>query len=427
MTNITDLHMHIFWTEVEDEEIVKRIPVAVFVGLLALVGIVGNFHILIVISRNIQHHSTYHVLISALAVSDLFVCVTYLPVEISMVMKPFSFNYDVTCRLAMLNSYIWGIWTVFLILLIALERYRRICHPVSGQISCSTARKLCAVLFIIAIFNAAPMSYISGTHTFALSNTTNGYECFISDDLGDSYLPLGYFIFLLVEVLGIGLCIVLLYFLIHRKIKRSISQRKRLTKTCDIAKTEQPETNSNLFKSLNIRELNSNNGISVLNIDRQYSQFTEHENNQQTTSEQRNIQSSIHQLDELKRNTLSFTLSVTSVNSLNCQKLQAKRTISSKPLCVTKREAITNNVTKVTVGLFLITIIFFVTLITFMVLTLLRILAKETLSNMSATEAYIFLFGFELGYLNHVVNCFIYFYNDRRFRKELKTIYSCRK
>jgi hypothetical protein len=29
--------------------------------------------------------------------------------------------------------------------------------------------------------------------------------------------------------------------------------------------------------------------------------------------------------------------------------------------------------------------------------------------------------------LNHVVNSFIYFYNDRRFRKELKAIYSCQK
>jgi hypothetical protein len=421
MTNITDLHIHTFWTELEDEEIMKRIPVSVFVGLLAIVGIVGNLHILIVVSRNIHHHSTYHVLISALAVSDLFVCVTYLPVEIAMVMKPFSFDYDVTCRLAMLNSYLWGIWTVFLILLIAVERYRRICHPVSGQISCSTARKLCAVLFIIAMFNAVPMSYISGTHTFALSNTTKGYECFISDTLGESYLPLSYFIFLLVEVLVIGFGIAILYFHIHRAITSSIKRRKQLTKARDIADREQPERQSNWSREPNF------NGISVVDSEERYSQFTEYVNNQQTTSEQQNTHSSSRHLYELRPNTSSFRLSVTSLNSLGCHKLQTKRTSSSSPLCTIKRETITNNATRVTVGLFLITIIFFVTLITFMVLTLLRILAKETLNNMSATEAYIFLFGFELGYLNHVVNSFIYFYNDRRFRKELKAIYSCQK
>lgn len=221
MKNLTDLDTQQFWAEVEHEEIIKRIPVAVVVGLFSVVGIMGNFHILIVFSRNLNNFSTYHVMVSALAVSDLFVCATYLPVEITMVMKPFSFDYDLTCRLALLNSYVWGIWSAFLTVLIAVERYRRICYPVREQISCSTARKFCLVLFLIATFNAAPIGYIAGTHTVALSNDTNGYECFVSDDLKESYLPTGYFFFLLFEVLVLGFAIVLLYLPIRRAIQRS--------------------------------------------------------------------------------------------------------------------------------------------------------------------------------------------------------------
>lgn len=71
MKNLTDLDTQQFWAEVEHEEIIKRIPVAVVVGLFSVVGIMGNFHILIVFSRNLNNFSTYHVMVSALAVSDL--------------------------------------------------------------------------------------------------------------------------------------------------------------------------------------------------------------------------------------------------------------------------------------------------------------------------------------------------------------------
>ncbi|VDI26965.1 Hypothetical predicted protein [Mytilus galloprovincialis] len=113
-----------------------------------------------------------------------------------------------------------------------------------------------------------------------------------------------------------------------------------------------------------------------------------------------------------------------SVDSTDTSILQKTRRSSAKMLFIKNKYEITSNVTRVTIGLVVISVIFFVTLITFMVLTLIRIVDQETLNKMSPTEANIFLFGFELGYLNHVVNSFIYFYNDRRFRKELKSLYS---
>lgn len=93
-------------------------------------------------------------------------------------------------------------------------------------------------------------------------------------------------------------------------------------------------------------------------------------------------------------------------------------------LFIKNKYEITSNVTRVTIGLVVISEIFFFTMITILVLTFIRIVDQEALNKMSPTEANIFLFGFELGYLNHVVNSFIYFYNDRRFRKELKSLYS---
>lgn len=432
MKNLTDLDTQQFWAEVEHEEIIKRIPVAVVVGLFSVVGIMGNFHILIVFSRNLNNFSTYHVMVSALAVSDLFVCATYLPVEITMVMKPFSFDYDLTCRLALLNSYVWGIWSAFLTVLIAVERYRRICYPVREQISCSTARKFCLVLFLIATFNAAPIGYIAGTHTVALSNDTNGYECFVSDDLKESYIPTGYFFFLLFEVLVLGFAIVLLYLPIRRAIQRSNTLRKHHAKiseseTTQVSSGKTEESISRLSKSLKYTENYDIPQINIEDADKaDINHSSDFQNITKMAANESTKESNSAQSEDKGPNTLKISLSVSSVCSLDYSKPQATRSLSSNSLCSTRRFVINNAVTKVTIGLFLISIIFFVTLITFLVLTLLRILAEETLSGMSVTEAYIFLFGFELGYLNHVVNCFIYFYSDRRFRKEVQTMYSCR-
>ncbi|CAC5383096.1 CCKAR [Mytilus coruscus] len=241
MTNETNSKLLDVLVDIEEDERIKRIPVAVFIGILTIVGILGNFNILVIFSRNSKHHSTYHVLVSALAVSDLVVCITHLPVEIIMVMKPLSFDFDIVCRLVMMNSYVWGCWTVFLILLIAIERYRRICYPFKDQVSCAHARKLCVILFVLAAINAIPMGYISGTHTFPLSNSTNGFECFVNDSLQDSYFPVTYFIILLIEVVLIGLAIFCLYIPVRSKIIKSTIIRKQMTNRNVFKKTLKEE------------------------------------------------------------------------------------------------------------------------------------------------------------------------------------------
>ncbi|XP_063408990.1 neuromedin-U receptor 2-like [Mytilus trossulus] len=228
MTNTTRSQLLDILLEIGEDETDKRVPVAVLIAVLSLVGIIGNIHILIIFSRNSKQQSTYHVFVFALAVSDLVVCSTYLPVEIVMVMNPFSFDYDLICRLSLVNCYTWGFWTVLLILSIAIERYRHICFPLKYQISCYDARKLCILLFVLAAIYAAPMGYISGTNSFSLSNATKGFECFINDSLENSLFPASYFVFVLAEGVLVGLTIIFLYIPVRRTIIKSNNIRKQM-------------------------------------------------------------------------------------------------------------------------------------------------------------------------------------------------------
>ncbi|VDI00103.1 Hypothetical predicted protein [Mytilus galloprovincialis] len=439
MTNATDHKLLDVLVDIEEDERIKRIPVAVFIGILTIVGILGNLNILVIFSRNSKHHSTYHVLVSALAVSDLVVCITYLPVEIIMVMKPLSFDFDIVCRLVMMNSYVWGCWTVFLILLIAIERYRRICYPFKDQVSCAHARKLCFILFVLAAINAAPMGYISGTHTFPLSNATNGFECFVNDSLQDSYFPVTYFIILLIEVVFIGLAIFCLYISVRSKIIKSNIIRKQMTNRNVFKKTLKEEVSCTSINKCSFTEpaekvCQCDRQIFKSSSDSSLNPMSTHINNKHVTLDKSSNSKDLDNTEILSLsnllpspNGLHNLLSVaSSVDSMDTSILNKTRRSSAKMLFINLKNKyeITNNVTRVTIGLVVISVIFFVTLITFMVLTLIRIVYHEALSKMSPTESYIFLFGFELGYLNHVVNSFIYFYNDRRFRKELKSLYS---
>ncbi|XP_076106030.1 uncharacterized protein LOC143074470 [Mytilus galloprovincialis] len=437
MTNGTNSKLLDVLVEIEEDERINRIPVAVFIGILTIVGILGNVNILVICSRNSKHHSTYHVLVSALAVSDLVVCITHLPVEIIMVMKPLSFDFDIVCRLVMMNSYVWGCWTVFLILLIAIERYRRICYPFKDQVSCAHARKLCFILFVLAAINATPMGYISGTHTFPLSNITNGFECFVNDSLQDSYFPVTYFIILLIEVVLIGIAIFCLYIPVRSKIIKSNIIRLQMTNrnvfknalkgevSCtSISKCSFTEPAGKVRRDeRQIIESSSNSTLNSMSTHCNTKQeiLDKHSNNKDLDNTEILSPSNLLPNPNGLHNSLSVA---SSVDSMDTSILQKTRRSSAKMLFIKNRYEITSNVTRVTISLVVISVIFFVTLITFMVLTLIRIVYQEALSKMSPTESYIFLFGLELGYLNHVVNSFIYFYNDRRFRKELKSLYS---
>lgn len=74
------------------------------------------------------------------------------------------------------------------------------------------------VLFLIVMFNVVLIGYIVGMYIVVFLNDINGYECFVSDDLKEFYILIGYFFFFFFEVFVLGFVIVLLYFFIRRVI-----------------------------------------------------------------------------------------------------------------------------------------------------------------------------------------------------------------
>lgn len=126
------------------------------------------------------------------------------------------------------------IGSVFTLIAIAAERYRRICHPLSGHITLRQCRVAIAGALVIAFLLAWPTLVIFGGSTVPLSpaaaathvvvggnNTARvGVHCGVKDGMQGSVYPTVYFTFLFVLFFGATTCLCTLYALIALRLWR---------------------------------------------------------------------------------------------------------------------------------------------------------------------------------------------------------------
>ena len=81
-----------------DEKALLYLPVIVFLGVLVLVGSLGNALVLCVYWRKAYKASSHYFILS-LAALDLFTCLVGLPTEIADLRFPYIFNLPIACKL----------------------------------------------------------------------------------------------------------------------------------------------------------------------------------------------------------------------------------------------------------------------------------------------------------------------------------------
>ena len=141
------------------------LPVTIFIGVEAFVGTFGNILILLIYTKRYER-SNFRYFVLSMAVIDLTSCLTTLPGEIFSQMNWYTYKYDWICRV---KSYInvqtaWG--SASILLLLAFDRYRKICKPLAWQIQPSFALKLCICSLVLASMVAIPISVLWGKQTY---------------------------------------------------------------------------------------------------------------------------------------------------------------------------------------------------------------------------------------------------------------------
>ena len=178
MFNITfysrDLQQFNISVQKLNEELFARLlPVTVFIGLEALFGLIGNILILCVYTK-LYLNCNFRYFVLSLAVYDVTGCVTTLPGEIFSELNWYDYKYDWHCKLkSYFNVFtVWG--SAFTLLVLAFDRYRKICRPLGWQIRPSLAFRLCVSGIILSSVVSVPALILWGTqeYTYKLGNVS---------------------------------------------------------------------------------------------------------------------------------------------------------------------------------------------------------------------------------------------------------------
>lgn len=141
------------------------LPVTFLIGVEAVFGVIGNVFILIVYYKWYKICS-FRCFVLFMACIDLTSSLTTLPGEIYSQVNWYSYPYDGLCKAkSFFNvSTVWS--TGLVLLLLAYDRYRKICHPLSWQIPVRTSARLCIFSIIFAIVISSPTAVFWGKQSY---------------------------------------------------------------------------------------------------------------------------------------------------------------------------------------------------------------------------------------------------------------------
>lgn len=405
------------------------LPVTIFFGILAVFGVLGNIFVLYVYKYKYPL-CNFRIFVSCLATADFVSCLFVFPCEIVGHRIWFSYPKSAVwfCKL---KTFIFGIAVMtssLILLLIATDRYRKVCRPLGPQISHQNAFRLCVVSLAIAVIMTIPIPILFGIQH---ENITYGGEsiqitsCEKDDDYKDTiwmtvYLILIYYI----PIISFMATTTVLYSIVVRKMfsrnflknpYTTLSKQSIICKAEAICSEGRPAANSVLYvvpRSSDLKHCdedkikiddtsrNSNNDCLELAHVENAAQPTLNAKVGQTDkiltikkhSREENLITNESDIGELADNNVHITNRNTNVG--------AKKRIKRK-----------------TIIMFVVTLIFNVTMLIYFCALFVIIRRKHIFEVVDTDNTAILFFCWRIYFINHVINPVVYGLLDNRFRE----------
>lgn len=215
---LTDLEVETYLQHKNDEFTLLVLPAIVFLAILFVIGVLGNTLVLYVYNQKLRK-GTIRWFIQALAVFDLLSCLVAIPAEIVDMRNNYTFGLSPMCKVLRTVSMFCTVASGVTLMVVAVERYKRICKPLRQQISPKTAQIIVVACTVVATICAAPAAVIYGKQTIPTDNPDiNGSDCSTADTFIDTVLPLAFSSFQCILFLAGATGLVVLYALIGKQI-----------------------------------------------------------------------------------------------------------------------------------------------------------------------------------------------------------------
>ncbi|CAG5121357.1 unnamed protein product [Candidula unifasciata] len=212
---------------VNDERARTLIPAMTILAIMMLVGIVGNGLVCYVFCCRLKP-GTQNFLIVCLAVLDLLSCIVGMPNEIADMRFYYIFESVGSCKIMRFINTFCAIGSIFTLVVIAVDRYRKICRPLHGQLQMVHVR-----LSLIPVFGGALLFGWPAFFMYGLRTTETdipglfGQDCSTPDNISETVFPLLYNCILFLCFIVLTISIVVIYTLVLRETKRHSRYLKR--------------------------------------------------------------------------------------------------------------------------------------------------------------------------------------------------------
>ncbi|XP_048728554.1 5-hydroxytryptamine receptor-like [Ostrea edulis] len=167
--------------EWNDSLTTRLIPNDVILGLYFVIGVVGNAIVLCVYSLRFrgQHGERYFV--PFLALADLLACITCVIFTFYLNLHQADFSNETFCKVMWPLATGTTLMSVFLLLVITIERYFKVCRPFHDF---KHKRLLLSIIVVMSVALAAPSPFFFGKRaTFIPERNLTRYRCTVIRDI----------------------------------------------------------------------------------------------------------------------------------------------------------------------------------------------------------------------------------------------------
>lgn len=387
-------------SELNAEEAQKYMGGTILVSTLAILGLIGNLHVLFVYIWRMKP-SNHRVFIICLGVLDLITCVVGMPFVVINFIKPFTF-YDTTmCKTLTFYNFFICISSACVLIVIAVDRYRKICVPHGKQMSQTMAKAMCIVAMMAALLFSWPGFAIYGSTPIQTRDPfITGYECNLLVEIKLTWYPIIFNGALLFIAFSSFIVLTVLYSIIGKVVWK---HRKLRTRGDEINKTEVTEVKTSDEHGIPNPNFHSGSSDSFSGVE-------------SANSDKKNAtsQNSPRRDSNVSKDKIELRTRTSSVSK------ETKRPKSTLQRALDKFD----RTKRTTFMLFLITLFFFFSYVPYLVLRIAFYTNPAWYPNMTFSGKVAFNTFLWFVYVNNMANPIIYGFCDQRFRNEVRNCYN---
>ncbi|XP_033727068.1 orexin receptor type 2-like isoform X2 [Pecten maximus] len=198
-------------------------------SVFVVIGLIGNIHVLYIYLRQFRT-SNYKVYVLYLAIMDVINCTVVAPLVITYLFFPMTYPSVVLCKAFRFCLYLFSIASTSSMVVIAIDRHRKICSPLGPQFTIRKAKLLCVGSFVFSIILSWPATILYGLSSIetGIPGMQTGYRCYTHDDYKGSMYQVVFHLILTLYFIAVTTLLIIAYIKIgrhihaHRKFQSSI-------------------------------------------------------------------------------------------------------------------------------------------------------------------------------------------------------------